>query len=141
MSVKVSVYVATSLDGFIARKNGDLDWLNAANATVPEGEDCGFGAFMHTVDVLIMGRKTYEQVTSFGEWPYERTPVVVLSRTPITFPTDLPDTVTHSSENPKELCDRLSREGARHLYVDGGSPFNGFSPRGLWTIPSSRSFP
>ncbi len=98
MSIKVSVYIATSLDGFIAGVNGDLDWLDEANAKVPEGEDCGFGAFMSSVDTLLMGRKTYEKVLSFGVWPYGDTPVVVLSRDPIFFPDHLPSTVSHSSE-------------------------------------------
>jgi len=59
MNIKVSVYIATSLDGFIARNDGGPDWLDEANATVPHGEDCGFQAFMDSVDALIMGRKTY----------------------------------------------------------------------------------
>jgi len=131
MSAKVSVYIAMSLDGYIARKNGDLDWLNAANATIPEGEDCGYRAFMDTVDVLIMGRKTYEQVLSFGEWPYGKTPVVVLSRAPITFPAELPDTITNSSETPRALYNRLSGAGAKHLYVDGGITIQRFLAAGL----------
>ena len=107
MSIKVSVYIATSLDGFIARSDGGLDWLNEANATVPDGEDCGFQTFMDSVDALIMGRKTYEQVLSFGEWPYGRTPVVVLSRNSISFPSSVRDTVTHSSEPVRDLLKRL----------------------------------
>nr|WP_205749230.1 dihydrofolate reductase family protein [Desulfopila sp. IMCC35008] len=93
MSIKVSVYIATSLDGFIARSNGDLDWLDEANAMVPEGEDCGFDKFMSSVDTLLMGRKTYEKVLSFGVWPYGDTPVVVLSRNQISFPDHLPATL------------------------------------------------
>jgi len=131
MSTKVSVYIATSLDGFIARKDGKLDWLNDANATVPEGEDCGYQKFMGSVDVLILGRKTYEQVLSFGQWPYGKTRVVVLSSSPITFPIDIPDTVTHSSESPRVLYDRLSGEGAKHVYVDGGITIQGFLSEGL----------
>ena len=131
MNPKVSVFIATSLDGFIARKNGELDWLDAANATVPEGEDCGYRAFMNTIDVLVMGRKTYEKVVSFGEWPYGETPVIVLSRNPINFPTNLPNTITHSSEEPRTLCDRLSRESVEHLYVDGGITIQRFLAAGL----------
>ena len=131
MNLKVSVFVATSIDGFIARKKGELDWLDAANATVTDGEDCGYHAFMETVDVLAMGRKTFEQVLSFGEWPYGQTSVVVLSRDPITFPAQLPNTVTHSSEEPRALCARLSREGAIHLYVDGGKTIQRFLAAGL----------
>ena len=77
MNIKVSVYIATSLDGFIARKDGGLDWLDEAGATVPKGEDCGYQALMDSVDTLIMGRKTYEKVASFGAWPYGGTPDTV----------------------------------------------------------------
>jgi dihydrofolate reductase len=125
------VYIATSLDGFIAREDGALDWLNEANATVPEGEDLGFRAFLESVDTLIMGRKTYEQVMSFGQWPYGQTPVIVLSRNSISFPPSLPDAVTHSSESPRDLYERLSGEGVEHIYVDGGITIQGFLSEGL----------
>jgi len=120
MNLRASVFIATSLDGFIARTDGKLDWLDAANATVPEGEDCGYHAFFESIDVLIMGRKTYEQVLSFGQWSYETKPVIVLSRNKIEIPEQLAQTVSHSSESPKELCERLSKEGAKRLYIDGG---------------------
>ncbi|MCA9967540.1 MAG: hypothetical protein KC423_24995, partial [Anaerolineales bacterium] len=71
MKPTVSVYIATSLDGFIARENDDLDWLDTASQTVPEGEDFGYAAFMSSVDLLVMGRYTYEKVLTFGEWPYQ----------------------------------------------------------------------
>lgn len=131
MSTKVSVFIATSLDGFIARTNGSIDWLNDANATVPEGEDCGYQAFMASVDVLIMGRKTYEQVLSFGEWPYGQTRVIVLSRSPIQFPDKLPAYIAHSAETPPILYNRLVKEGAQHLYIDGGVTIQRFLAAGL----------
>ncbi|MCP4337896.1 MAG: dihydrofolate reductase [Desulfobulbaceae bacterium] len=133
MSVKVSVYIATSLDGFIARSNGELDWLDEANGMVPEGEDCGFMDFMNSVDTLLMGRKTFEKVLSFGQWPYGDTPVVVLSRNPITFPDHLPSTVSHSSEQSEKLLKRLAGEGVKHVYVDGGKTIQGFLSEGLVT--------
>ena len=77
MAIATSVYIATSLDGFIAREDGSIDWLMEANTAVPPGEDCGYAAFMGTVDVLIMGRGTYEQVATFEPWPYEGRRVVV----------------------------------------------------------------
>lgn len=131
MSTKVSVYIATSVDGFIARTDGAVDWLNKENAVVPEGEDCGFAAFMNSIDTLVMGRKTYEQVLSFGQWPYGQTPVVVLSHNSISFPSSLPDTVTHSAESPLDLLERLSNAGVEHVYVDGGMTIRGFLSEGL----------
>lgn len=86
MTIKNSVYIATSLDGFIAREDGAIDWLMEANKTVPPGEDCGYADFMKSVDVLVMGRNTYEQVATFDPWPYQGKRVVVLSSSSIVFP-------------------------------------------------------
>jgi dihydrofolate reductase len=124
--MKISVYIAISLDGFIARPDGSLDWLDASRALVPDGEDCGFRAFMDSVDTLVMGRKTFEQVQSLGGWPYGRTPVVVMTRSAPEPPPGLPDTVSYSSETPLALVDRLAGEGICHLYVDGGRTIRGF---------------
>jgi len=123
---KCSVFIATSLDGFIAREDGSIDWLNEANEKVPAGEDCGYGAFMSNVDTLVMGRKTFEQVLTFGAWFYGATPVVVLSRSPVELPPDLPATVSCSQESPPGLVARLSAEGKKHLYVDGGLTIQSF---------------
>ena len=131
MSPKVSVFIATSLDGYIARENGDLDWLEVANANMPEEDDGGFAAFMQTVDALVMGRKSYEKVLSFGEWVYGDTPVIVMSSQPIAFPDGTPNTVTQSSETPAELCVRLFRDGVKHIYVDGGNTIQRFLSAGL----------
>jgi dihydrofolate reductase len=129
--MKASVYIGTSLDGFIARRDGSIDWLNEAQGLVPEGEDCGYKAFMESVDVLIMGRKTFEQVLTFGPWYYGETPVIVLSHNPMTIPSHLPGTVSHSSESPQMLLDRLSDQGVKHVYVDGGSTIQGFLAESL----------
>ena len=99
MSAICSVFIATSLDGFIARSDGSIDWLNEANSVVPPGEDCGYKKFMSTVDTLIMGRNTFEQVLTFGEWPYGSTPVVVMSHRGITLPNDIPSSVSVSKES------------------------------------------
>ncbi len=131
MSLKVSAYFAASLDGYIAKRNGSIDWLNEASADIPKGEDCGYKAFMDSVDVLVMGRNTFEQVLTFGEWSYGDTPVVVLSSKPISIPAGLPNSVTHSSEAPKPLCTRLASEGAGHVYVDGGISIQRFLAEGL----------
>ena len=129
--MKASVFIATSLDGFIARKDGNLDWLDEANAVVPEGEDCGYRGFLDSVDTLIMGRNTFEKVLSFGQWSYGKMPVIVLSRNQLSIPSDLPNTVTHSSEQPRALLGRLSSEGVEHVYVDGGATIQSFLTDGL----------
>lgn len=131
MNITASVYIATSLDGFIARRDGSIDWLNEASAIIPEGEDCGFQEFMDTIDTMIMGRKTFEQVLSFGEWPYGKMPVIVLSHGLLSLPSHLPDTVTHSSESPRALLERLSIQGVKHVYVDGGKTIQSFLAEGL----------
>lgn len=131
MSAKASVFVATSLDGFIARPDGSIDWLNEANAVVPRGEDCGYAEFIESVDVLVMGRNTFETVLTFDEWPYGDTRVVVLSSRPLSIPAMLPATVSASSESPNMLVERLAAEGARHLYVDGGITIQRFLAAGL----------
>lgn len=126
-----SVFIATSLDGFIARPDGRIDWLEAANRYVPAGEDCGYGAFIATVDTLVMGRNTYQQVLSFAAWPYGDLPVVVLSRRAITLPPDPAARVEVSQEEPAALVGRLGRAGARHLYIDGGVTIRRFLAAGL----------
>ena len=120
MRPKVSVFIATSLDGFIARKDGNLDWLDEANKAAPSGEDCGYHAFMASVDILVMGRHSFEKVLSFGQWPYEAKPVLVLSSKKIEMPERLPATVSSSSETPEALVQRLSTLGVKHIYIDGG---------------------
>ncbi|TQV80039.1 dihydrofolate reductase [Exilibacterium tricleocarpae] len=130
MSLISSVYIATSLDGFIARENDDLDWLDAANATVPEGEDCGYQDFMSSVDALVMGRSSYEKVLSFGAWPYDK-PVTVLSRNSLDIPAAISHRVFHSNETPAALHQRLSQQGVRRLYVDGGITIQRFLSAGL----------
>lgn len=133
MSLKISVFISTSLDGYIARENGDLDWLDAANADVPDGEDFGFIQFMQSIDSIVMGRKTYEKVLSFGGWPYGSASVIVLSRSQIELPDDPNHNVFSTSESLEELCHRLENEGEKHLYVDGGLTIQRFLADGLIT--------
>ncbi|MDC3250012.1 dihydrofolate reductase family protein [bacterium] len=129
--IKASVFIATSLDGFIARKDGSLDWLDKMNATVTPGEDCGYMKFIESVDVLVMGRNSYEKVLSFGiDWPYT-IPVVVLSRQNLEIPEELMGKVTHQNLAPVELCDFLKSEGYKSIYVDGGNTISRFLKAGL----------
>ncbi len=128
---KCRVFIATSLDGYISRPDGGIDWLNEANSLVPAGEDCGFARFMSGIDALVMGRNTFEQVLTFGEWPYGAIPVFVLSRSLASLPAHLPGTVSVSAEEPAQLVQRLSAAGLQNLYVDGGLTIQGFLAAGL----------
>jgi dihydrofolate reductase len=130
--MKVSVYIGCSLDGFIARPNGDLDWLpEAETGASQETGDYGYTNFFKSVDVLIMGRKTFEKVLSFGTWPYQNKRVIVLSRTLNNLPHDLPDSVELKTISPNELFNKLEEAGYQHAYVDGGVTIQQFLRDGL----------
>ncbi|MCP4143401.1 MAG: dihydrofolate reductase [Chloroflexi bacterium] len=125
--MKISAYIATSLDGFIARENGDLNWLPGSDGNeAGSGEDYGYRQFMESVDILVMGRHTYEMVISFGEWPYGEKQVIVLSSKGIEIPENLAEKVESSSSSPTDLVDRLRKSGAKHLYIDGGKTIQSF---------------
>lgn len=131
MTLRCSVFIATSLDGYIARADSSIDWLEDANATLPGDEDCGYGAFFATVDAVVMGRNTFEQIASFREWPYGATPVIVLSRTLRALPAQVPASVRLSTEPPGALVRTLAAQGLGHLYVDGGQTIQAFLAAGL----------
>jgi len=123
-SVKASVFIATSLDGFIARANGDIDWLPT------DAEEHGYEAFIASVDALIIGRKTYETVLAFDSWPYGEKPVFVLSTSPLA-PAPPGAVVEHMSGAPAEIVSQLDARGVRHVYVDGGITIQRFLQAGL----------
>ena len=120
MKPKVSVFIATSLDGYIARNDGSIDWLIKANTLAPEGEDGGYKDFIATIDTLVMGRLSYEKVLTFGEWPYGKLPVIVLSHSKTEVPEHLQNTVSVSNQKPQELLQHLAEKGIQHVYLDGG---------------------
>lgn len=121
---KGHVFIATSLDGYIARPNGDIDWLDGW----PEvGHDYGFSEFMASVDGLIMGRGTFEKALTFEAWPYSK-PVVVLSRTlcQSDLRADLAGKVRISTSEPKLVLAERERDGWTRAYVDGGQVIQSF---------------
>lgn len=120
--MRATVYIATSLDGFIAREDGNLDWLHEGGAA-PEGEDYGYASFMQTVDAIVMGRNTFDKVLTFGKWPYDK-PVVVLTTRRLD--TSAGGTVEAMSGRPAEILAQLAVRGIRHVYVDGGKTVQAF---------------
>src|SRR5258705_7881314 len=111
----VSVFVGTSVDGFIARQNGALDWLPAGG-----GEPHGYNEFIATVDAIVIGRNTYETVLAFPSWPYGGKRVVVLSSRPLDLSV-AQGVVEQMRGTPAENGSQLDASGPQHLYVDGGS--------------------
>ena len=131
MRPRASAFIATSLDGYIARPDGSIDWLNEAQDLIPDGEDCGYHAFMATVDAIVMGRHTFEQVLNFEAWPYDAIPVQVMSRATVAVPAPLAAGVHVHQGTAESLVDVLASKGFRQLYVDGGLTSQGFLRGGL----------
>ena len=128
--MRASVYIATSLDGFIAREDGGIDWL-PGGGDAEGAEDYGYQEFIESVDAIVMGRNTYELALSFGSWPYGEKPVIVLSSWQVDIPDGIAGTVESMSAPPPEAVRRLAERGFGHLYVDGGKTIQGFLYEGL----------
>ena len=119
----IFIYIAVSLDNFIATPDGGLDWLYAIPN--PEQSDYGFADFIQRVDALVMGRKTFETVLSFDPWPYQK-PVFVLSRTLAALPEKAIGKAELIVGEPAEVVRILGARGFHNLYVDGGRYHPGF---------------
>lgn len=118
------VYIAASLDGYIADRNDGLEWLMALPN--PDNSDLGFGQFIEGIDAIVMGRRTFETVCGFGgEWPYPR-PTFVLSSTLESVPEPLADRVEVISGQPRTIVDSLAERGFKELYIDGGQVIQAF---------------
>ena len=123
--MKASVFVGTSLDGFMARTDGTLDFLPPGG-----GEPHGYEEFVASVDALVIGRKTYETVLGFPTWPYGQKPIFVLSTRPLA-PAPEAAVVEHLSGPLAAIPSQLAARGIRHVYVDGGITIQGFLRAGL----------
>ncbi len=142
--MKISVYNAISLDGFIARLDGSLDWLEGSSGDEePEAldspgrdansDDYGFFEFLGLIDTMVMGRGTYEFVAAGGEWPYEGKRTIVLSSTlgADDVASHLAGKIEFLAIEPVALIEKLASEGAKHVYVDGGITIQRFLRAGL----------
>lgn len=125
MAIKCSVFIATSLDGFIARNNGALDWLSGSDGEMGS-EDYGYNAFFASIDTLVVGRNTYALAATFKEWPYRGKRVVVLSSSYSSEPRQLAEGVEGIASTPNDVLHQLSNLGSSHVYVDGGKTIQRF---------------
>jgi dihydrofolate reductase len=123
------VFIATSLDGFIAREDGDIEWLLRHDK--PD-EDHGYDRFIENIDAIIMGRGTFEAVRQMTPWLYTR-PVLVLSNTLAgqEVPSELAGKVRFAAKSPRQAMAMLEVEGCRRVYVDGGQVIQSFLSEGL----------
>ena len=119
--MKTSVYIGTSLDGFIARMNGDISWLTKYEEDMRED----YAAFIKNMDVVVIGRRTFETVLSYPSWPYSN-PVFVLSSSIKEPPKKIGDRVTILCEEPGTLVRLLSDKGFKNAYIDGGKTIQRF---------------
>ncbi len=130
MEIKASVFIATSLDGYIARENGELDWLSGFENDDPT-EDYGYQQFMDSIDLLIMGRHTFEKVLTFSQWPYPDKRVWVASSNFPEISEDLKDRVQVVNQEPRKLLEIAEEQGNKHVYIDGGRTIQDFLKTGL----------
>lgn len=116
---KISIYIATSIDGYIARKDGSLNWLDRVGGF---DEDYGFQKLLDSIDAVILGRHTYEVASSVPDWPYKGKRIIVLSRTL--------KTVREEAElfrgDLKDLAAQLHADGIKHIWIDGGVTISQF---------------
>lgn len=111
---RVVVYIAQSLDGYIASEDDDISWLSMVEAP---GEDYGYGAFIEGVDTVIMGRRTYEKVKDFGEhFIHEGRKCYVISKSIVGSDRN----VEYYGGTLRELVERLKSQPGRDIFVDGG---------------------
>lgn len=131
--MKCSVFIATSIDGFIAKRDGSVDWLDTSGnieADMGDEADMGFKEFIESVDCLIIGRGCMEALSNFDltpdQWPYGNRRVIVLSKTLTAPPANLKDRVEMYSGDVTVLIARLEKQGYSHAYVDGGKTIQSF---------------
>jgi dihydrofolate reductase len=121
--MRASVFIATSLHGYIARENGAIDWLPA------NPEPHGYDEFIASIDAIVIGRNTFETVLGFGGWAYAKTPVVVLSTKKLQAPEGA--NCDFMSGDPHDIVAALEQRGINHIYVDGGITIQRFLAAGL----------
>src|ERR1700722_135168 len=124
--MKLSVFCGVSVDGFLARPDHALDFLGTG-----EQEPHGFEEFYGSVDVVVIGRKTFEVVLGFGKWFYGKKPVVVLSSRPLDFSTIKGGAVEQMTGEPAKIVTQLKARGFKHAYIDGGITIQRFLSEAL----------
>lgn len=121
--MKNYVYIATSIDGYIATLSGGLDWLE--NIPNPDESDFGYNDFIKRIDAIVMGKNTFKKVLSFESWPYNKK-VFVLSNSIKSIPKELSNKVEVISGYIPDIVTKLNNDGYLNLYIDGGKTIQSF---------------
>ena len=137
--MKVSVFIATSLDGYIAKPDGNIDWLMDKRYEL-EGEDFGYQDLYDACDLLVMGRNSFEKVAGFDEWPYPGKRVIVLSRSLKTLSKQI-DNVELFNGSIAALTEMLTLQNCNHIYIDGGQVIQAFLEEGVVTDMTITTIP
>lgn len=131
--MKCSVFIGCSFDGFIAREDGAIDWMDTAgkpDVEIPDNPDLGFSEFISNIDCLVMGSNTLKKLSSFNlsadQWPYGDTRIIALSKSLQEVPENLCGNAEIFSGDIPELIQSLENEGYKHAYVDGGRVIQSF---------------
>ena len=138
--MRVSVFIATSLDGYIAKPDGGLDWLMQADKSGGQ-DDHGYKAFSDSVDCMVLGRNSFEMVLSFPEWSYEGKRVIVLSNSLKEIPEKAIGKIELFSGSLTELMHKLEQDGCKRLYIDGGKTIQSFLREALITDMTITTIP
>ena len=117
------VYIATSMDGYIAAKDGGIQWLN--DIPNPEKSDYGYGKFISQIDAILLGRGTFEKVMEFDFWPYEK-PVFVFSNSIKALPESYAGKCQLVAGNPEQVLQQLHSQNFHNIYIDGGKTIQSF---------------
>lgn len=127
--MQASAFIATSLDGFIARPDQSIDWLEDADSDATE--DYGYEKFVRTVSSVVMGRKTFAKIMNFPEWPFPSQRVIVLSTTMKEVPPSVADQVQLFGGSVEDLAFLLESDRETHIYVDGSRAIQSFIQAGI----------
>ncbi len=127
--MQASAFIAVSLDGYIARLDHAIDWLESSDSD--PNEDYGYGNFIKSVTSVVMGRKTFETISSFPEWPYHHQRSIVLTTTLEKVPESISDEIQLFNGNVEDLTELLETESEKRLYIDGSQAIQAFIKAGL----------
>ncbi|MBM3138440.1 MAG: dihydrofolate reductase [Chloroflexi bacterium] len=127
--MKVSVFIAASVDGYIAREDGGIDWLENPDAN--PNQDYGYQDFIRNIDAILMGRNTFDVVMNLPDWSYGGIPLFVLTHHPSTLPSDKFEEVQPIQGKPQEIINELEKLGFHNIYIDGGKTISDFLSESL----------